>query len=95
MQEICIYLYNFIISYVEDSDYPLIQLARRVTIPAGPSTDVSITLDIRDDSVRECNETFTLDLRSTDNTTQIDPGRGQATVTIIDDDGLSCVSISI
>ena len=50
--------------------------------------DIAVNLTIDDDDIVECNETFTLRLVTLDNERlQIDPNRGQATVTIIDDDG--------
>ena len=59
-------------------------------ISPGPSIDISVNLTIGDDDgIVECNETFTLRLISFDTVhLQIDPLRDQATVTIIDDDGL-------
>ena len=44
---------------------------------------------MNDDDVLECNETWRLTLSSvTPARLQIDPARDQATVTIVDDDGL-------
>ena len=58
-------------------------------IPPGPSIDIPVNLTIDDDKIVECNETFTLRLVSLDTVRlQIDPAHDQATVTIIDDDGL-------
>ena len=71
------------------SDYPVFQRAQAVMIPPGPSIDIPVNLTINDDDIVECNETFTLRLVSLDTVRlQIDPARDQATVTIIDDDGL-------
>ena len=70
-------------------------MGQRVTIPAGPSTEIPVTLTVDDDSYRECNETFTLELISRDALSVIDPGRNLATVTIIDNDGLFFASASI
>ena len=71
------------------SDYPVFQAAQAVVIPPGPSIDIPVNLTINNDAIVECNETFTLRLVSLDPVRlQIDPARDQATVTIIDDDGL-------
>ena len=71
------------------SDYPLFQAAQAVVIPPGSSIDIPVDLTINNDEIVECNETFTLRLVSLDTVRlQIDPARDQATVTIIDDDGL-------
>ena len=70
-------------------------MGQRVNIPAGPSTEIPVTLYVNDDSYRECNETFTLELISHDALLVIDPGRNLAVVTIIDNDGLLFASVSI
>ena len=58
-------------------------------IPPGPSIDIPVNLTINNDEIVECNETFTLKLISHDIVRlQIDAAHDQATVTIIDDDGL-------
>ena len=58
-------------------------------IQPSPSIDIPVNLTINNDEIVECNETFTLRLVSLDTVhLQIDPARDQATVTIIDDDGL-------
>ena len=74
---------------VGHSDYPVFQAAQAVVIPPGPSIDIPVDLTINNDEIVECNEKFTLRLVSLDTVhLQIDSARDQATVTIIDDDGL-------
>jgi len=91
-----IIIYTFILCYAEQFDYPRRQTGQSVTIPAGPSTEISVNLIVDDDSIRECNETFTLELDTRDpSLLDIDPGRNQATVTIIDTDGLFYVTASM
>ena len=84
------------ICYVGPSDYLRFQRSQAVRIPPGPSYDITVNFTINDDDIVECNETFTLSLVSLDTIRlQINPGRGQANVTIIDDDGWFCVFTSI
>ena len=88
MQEICVIFETSLFSLAR-SDFPAFQSARAVMISAGPSIDITVNLTIDDDDIVECNETFTLRLVSLDTVRlQIDPLHNQATVTIIDDDGL-------
>ena len=84
------------ICYVGPSDYPLLQLSQVVRISPGRSTDITVNFTINDDDIVECNETFTLSLVSLDTVRlQINPGHGQANITIIDDDGWFYVFTSI
>ena len=84
------------IYYVGQSDYPLLQRSQVVMISPGPSTDITVNFTINDDDIVECNETFILSLVSLDTVRlQINPGRGQANITIIDDDGWFYVFTSI
>ena len=72
------------------SDFPFNQKAQGVEISANQG-DIDITVDfiINDDAILECNENFTLRLVSLSaSLLLIDPAREEATVTIIDDDGL-------
>ena len=88
MQEICVMFETSSFSLAR-SDFPAFQPAQAVIIPPGPSMDIAVNLTIDDDSIVECNETFTLRLVTLNiDLLQIDPLRDQATVTIIDDDGL-------
>ena len=88
--EICIIsrlIYFVSFMCIGPSDYPQFQASQAVMIPPGPSMDITVNFTITDDSILECNETFTLSLVSLDTVRlQINPGRGQANVTIIDDD---------
>ena len=88
MQEICVMFETSLFSLAR-SDFPAFQSAQAVIISPGPSMDIAVNLTIDDDEIVECNETFTLRLVSLDTVhLQIYPLRDQATVTIIDDDGL-------
>ena len=82
--------------YVGPSDYQQFQASAAVRIPPGPSMDITVNLSVIDDDILECNETFTLNLVSLDAVRlQVNPGRSQANVTIIDDDGWFYDSTSI
>ena len=87
MQEICVMFETSLFSLAR-SDFPAFQSAQAVMISPGPSMDIAVNLTIDDDRIVECNENFTLRLVSFSDDLQIDPLRDQATVTIIDDDGL-------
>ena len=80
------YHFNFSIG---PSDYPVVQPGQAIVIPPSPSFDIPVNLTVENDNFVECNETFMLRLVSLDtDRLQIDPACEQATVTIIDDDGL-------
>ena len=58
-----------------------------VTFQPGGSVDVTVNVTVTNDDAVECEETFKLGLFSL-NLLQIDSTRGEAVVSIIDDDGM-------
>ena len=75
---------------LDGSDYPQFQQSQTVQFPPGPAFEnISVNFTTKDDDVVECNETFILTLISlSGDQLQVDPTHNQATITIIDDDGL-------
>ena len=66
------------------------QLTQSVLLPRDSSAQITVNLTVYDDTLLECNETFTLILESSsgENILTIDPVGNQSIATIIDDDGL-------
>ena len=72
-------------------DYPSAsQTAQLVQLPIDSSAQKTVNLTIEDDTILECNETFTFTLESFSgqHLLTIDPAGNHCVVTIIDDDGL-------
>ena len=64
-----------------------------VTFPAG-LTSVTFDIPITDDNILEGNENFTLTIDQSSLPTNVNPGDpGEATVTIVNDDGKEFVNI--
>ena len=71
------------------TDLPGLQPSQAVTFQPGGSTIRAVNFTITNDDTVECTEAFGLNLVSLNSKRlQIDSTRGEADVTIIDDDGM-------